>query len=151
MVSPELASTQIIGASYSLGGGETSPTGQPMGALCCASGDLAGSTETAHVTRLRYVRNAPVSRGVNAGSAPSAQCLARLQSKVMLKRNAESWNACSWRIRPIRRPLTGLSTWRSKTGSRLKPLSFAARKETSTRNLLVDQSARRLPDPLARF
>ena len=33
MVSPELASTQIIGASYSLGSGETSPTGQPMGAL----------------------------------------------------------------------------------------------------------------------
>ena len=33
MVSPELASTQIIGASYSLGSGETSPTGQPLGAF----------------------------------------------------------------------------------------------------------------------
>jgi len=39
----------------------------------CASRDLAGSTETAHVTRPRCVRNAPASRGVDAGSAPSAQ------------------------------------------------------------------------------
>src|SRR5271157_5806998 len=40
-----------------------------------ASRDLAGSTATAHVTHLRYVRNAPASRGVDAGPAPSAHCL----------------------------------------------------------------------------
>ena len=37
-------------------------------------------------------RRRPSSIGSMPGSPPSG---------VMLKRNAESWNACSWRIRPI--------------------------------------------------